>query len=127
MGLLYDPNNPSEALILTRFESDCSKLQLQPVRAPARKAEEMAAAFITLTRYQAQGLIVTANSTNSASQASIIAHVAKHPIIDVRIPENGYSTQTLEKMCWTTKRLCGFQERPVFFPRHLDLGANGKH
>ena len=78
VGLLYDPNNQNDALTLTRFESDCAKLQLQRIRAPARKPEEIAAAFMTLARYKAQGLIVTANSTNDASQKRIIEHAAKH-------------------------------------------------
>ena len=43
-----------------------------------RKAEEIAAAFNTLKRDQAQGLIVSASGTNRAWRESIIEHAAKH-------------------------------------------------
>ena len=78
VGLLYDPNNQSNMLTLTRFEADCGKLQLQSIRAPARKAEEIAAAFKILARNKAQGLLVSANSTNLASRAGIVEYAAKH-------------------------------------------------
>ena len=78
VGLLYDPNNQSDAQSLLRFESDCGKLGLQPIRAPARKPEEIAAAFTTLARYKAQGLIVTTSSANGASRERIIEHAVKH-------------------------------------------------
>ena len=78
VGLLYDPNSQINAQSLTRFESDCAKLQLQPIYAPARKAEEIAAAFKMLARNKAQGLIVPSGSTNNTSRKSIIEHAAKH-------------------------------------------------
>ena len=78
VGLLYDPNDPNDALSLTRFESDCGKLKLQPIRAPARTAAEIAAAFETLARDKAQALLVTNTGTNSASRDRIIEHAAKH-------------------------------------------------
>ena len=77
VGLLYDPNNQNDGLTLKRFESDCGKLQLQPIRAPARNAGEIPAAFKTLARHKAQGLIVIGSSANNASRASIIEHAAK--------------------------------------------------
>ena len=77
VGFLYDPNSRSNALSLTYFESDCGKLQLQPIRAPARNAEEIASAFKILARDKVQGLIVTTGSTNSNSQARIIELAAK--------------------------------------------------
>ena len=77
VGLLYDSSNPVDALGLTRFVSDCAKLQLQSIRAPARKAEEIAAAFKTLARDNAQGLIVIPSNANNTSRASIIEHAAK--------------------------------------------------
>jgi len=77
VGLLYNPNSASNVLILNRFEADCGRLQFKPVRAPVRKAEEIAAAFDTLQRDKAQGVIVTA-STNIVWQDSIIEHAAKH-------------------------------------------------
>ena len=78
VGLLYDPNSRSGALTLTRFESDCGKLQMQPIRAPARKAEEIVTAFKLLTHHKAQGLIVTPSGTNNASQERIIEYAAKN-------------------------------------------------
>ena len=78
VGFLHDPNNQNDALGLARFESDCGKLKLQSIRAPARKADEIATAFKILTRYQTQGLIVTGTSTNTASRERFINHVAKH-------------------------------------------------
>jgi putative tryptophan/tyrosine transport system substrate-binding protein len=78
VGLLYDPNNPIDALQLAQFESGCSKLQLQPVSAPARNAEELAQAFEILVRAKVQALHVTVSSTNNSSRKIIIAHAAKH-------------------------------------------------
>jgi putative ABC transport system substrate-binding protein len=43
-----------------------------------RKREEIAAAFNTLQRVKAQGLIVTISATNNAWMASIIEQAAKH-------------------------------------------------
>ena len=77
-GFLYDPNNQTNVRGLTQFESDCKKLQLQPIRAPARKGEEIAAAFMTLARDKAQGLIVSSGSTTSALRQGIIENAAKH-------------------------------------------------
>jgi putative ABC transport system substrate-binding protein len=42
---LYDPDHAGTVSGLRQFESDCSKLGLKPLRAPVRKAEDMAAAF----------------------------------------------------------------------------------
>ena len=75
---LYDPNNQNEELGLQRFESACGKLKMQPIRAPVRMAEEVAAAFKTLAQNKAQGLIVTAGRTNNASREKIIEHVASY-------------------------------------------------
>ena len=78
VGLIYDPNNQIDALTLARFESACGKLQLQPVRAPARNADEIVTAFKTLVRNKAQGLIVPATSTNSTSLKIVVENAAKH-------------------------------------------------
>ena len=78
VGFLYDPNNQNDALGLARFESDCGKLQLQPIRAPAREAEEIAAALMRLARDKAQGLIVSVGNTNNASRERIIQHADKY-------------------------------------------------
>ena len=78
VGLLYDPNNQNNALQLAQFESDCDKLKIQPIRAPARKAEEIAAAFETLARDKVHGLIVPNSIANMASRERIIEHAAKH-------------------------------------------------
>ncbi len=78
VGFLYDPNNRSNALSLTRFESACAQLKLQSIRAPMRKPEEMEAAFKTLSRHQAHGLIVTQTATSIALRKSIIEYAGKH-------------------------------------------------
>ena len=78
VGFLYDPNNKIDELILRTFESDCVKLQLQPIRAPAREAGEIAAAFKTFARDKVQGLIVLSTATNNASKENIIKLAAKH-------------------------------------------------
>ena len=78
MWFLDDPNNQNEELGLQRFESACGKLKMQPIRAPVRMAEEVAAAFKTLAQNKAQGLIVTAGRTNNASREKIIEHVASY-------------------------------------------------
>ena len=49
-----------------------------PIRAPAGKAEEIAAAFMTLARHQAQALIVTGTGMNNTSRANIVEYAAKH-------------------------------------------------
>jgi putative ABC transport system substrate-binding protein len=78
VGFLYNPDNGSDALGLRRFESDCGKLGFKSVRAPVRKAQEIAAAFKTLQRDKAQGLIVTNRSTNLVWRESIFEFSAKH-------------------------------------------------
>jgi len=78
VALFYDPNNGADALSLKRFESDCAKLALKSIRASVRKAEDIAAAFDTLQRDKAQGLIVTNGNTNTASREIIIEQAAKH-------------------------------------------------
>jgi putative ABC transport system substrate-binding protein len=83
VGFLYDPDNAANTLGLRQFESDCGKLGFKSVRAPVRKAEEIAAAFNTLQRDKAQGLIVTPASTNIARRDSIIENAAKHRLPSV--------------------------------------------
>jgi putative ABC transport system substrate-binding protein len=78
VGYLYNPDNAGNVQSLRQFESDCVKLQLKPIRAPLRKAQEIAAAFNTLQRDKAQGVIVPNPSTSSAWRESIIDQVAKH-------------------------------------------------
>ena len=78
VGFLYDPNNRLNEIQLARFESDCTKLQFQPVRAAARTAEEIPAAFMTLKRKNAQGLIAGAGNTNNSSRKTIVELAAKH-------------------------------------------------
>ena len=77
VGYLYDQTNSNNMLSLGRLESDCGKLQLQLIRAPARASDEITAAFKTLSRDKAQGLLVNANSVNNVSQRSIIELAAK--------------------------------------------------
>jgi putative ABC transport system substrate-binding protein len=78
VGILYNPDNSSDAPVLRQFESDCAKLGFKSIRAPVRKREEIAAVFNTLKRDQARGLIVTSAGTNTAWRDGIIEHAAKH-------------------------------------------------
>ena len=78
VGLLYDPTNPNDAPSAPRFESDCTKLELQPILVPARNREEIAAAFEKLASYKAEGLIVTTGNTNTAALGDIIGYAAKY-------------------------------------------------
>jgi putative ABC transport system substrate-binding protein len=78
VGFLYNPDYVANVLGLSQFESDCDKLNFKSVRAPLRKAEEIPAAFNTLQRDKAQGLIVTPASTNLAWRENIIEQAAKH-------------------------------------------------
>ncbi len=78
VGFLYNPDNAANVLGLKQFESDCGKLGFNSIRAPVRKAEDIATAFNTLKRDKAQGMIVTAASSNIAWRESIIEHAAKH-------------------------------------------------
>ena len=80
VGILYNPDNATNAVGLKQLESDCAKLGFKSVPAPARKAEEIAAAFNTLQRDKVQGLIVTPAGTNIAWRESIIEYAAKHKI-----------------------------------------------
>ena len=76
VGFLYNPDNDSDALGLRQFESDCGKLQFTSIRAPVRKAEDVATAFNTLQRDKAQGLIVSV--TIASMRKSIAELTAKH-------------------------------------------------
>ena len=78
VGLLYDPTNPNDAPSAPRFESDCTKFQFEPILAPARNAEEIAAAFEKLVSHKAEGLIVTTGNTNTAALEEIVRYAAKH-------------------------------------------------
>ena len=78
VGILYNPDNAGNIPSVKQFETDCAKLGFKSIRAPVRKREEITTAFNTLQRDKAQGLIVTAASTNFAWRVSIIEHAAKH-------------------------------------------------
>ena len=78
VGFLYNPDNAASALSLRQFEFDCDKLKFKSLRAPVRNAEEILAAFGTLKRDKAQGLIVSTAGTTIAWRESIIEHAAKH-------------------------------------------------
>jgi ABC-type uncharacterized transport system substrate-binding protein len=78
VGFLYDPDNAANAKGSSRFEADCQKLGLKALRAPARNAEEISAAFNALKRDQAQALIVTAASTFVPLQQRILEHAASY-------------------------------------------------
>jgi len=77
VGFLYDPDNLAGAIGFTQFETDCGKLGFRSVRASVRKAGDIAAAFSTLKRDKAQGLIVTPTGINLASKESIIELAAR--------------------------------------------------
>src|SRR5262249_13267284 len=76
IGFLYDPDNPADQQGLKQFEAACNKLGLRPVRAPARSASDLASVFGTLSRANAQGLIVTSRSF-LGSRATIIDSAAR--------------------------------------------------
>ena len=77
VGFLYNPDNAANVLGLKQFELGCTKLGFQSIRAPVRKAEDIAPVFNILMRDKAQGLVVT-GGTNYAWRASVIEHAAKH-------------------------------------------------
>jgi putative ABC transport system substrate-binding protein len=78
VGLLYDPTNPNDAPSAPRFESDCVKFRFDPILAPARNTEEIAAAFRTLAQDGVEGLIVATGNTNTAALDQIIGYAAQH-------------------------------------------------
>ena len=80
VGFLYNPDNGNDVLGLRQFESDCAKFKFTSVRAPLRKAEEVAAAFVALKRDIAQGLIVSQSITNNDSRKSIVEHAARYQL-----------------------------------------------
>ena len=80
VGILYSPDNASNVSILRQFEADCGKLGFNSIRAPVRQAQDVATAFHTLKRDQAQGMIVTAANSNVAWRESIIEQAAKNRI-----------------------------------------------
>jgi ABC-type uncharacterized transport system substrate-binding protein len=77
-GFLYNPDNNNDKLGLTQFEADCRKLQLTPMLAPVRKAEEVATAFKSLQQDKAEGLIVSQASSNLAWLQRIVDAAAQH-------------------------------------------------
>ena len=83
VAFFYNPANANDTLSLTQFESDCGELQLKSIRAPARQRTEIAEAFNTLQRENAQGVLVSNSGSSNAWRASIIEHAAKHrlPVI----------------------------------------------
>ena len=79
VGILYNPgNNTGDAPVLIQFESNCAKLGFKSVRAPLRKAEDVADVFKKLQREMAQAILVTTATTNGAWRKSIIEHAAKY-------------------------------------------------
>ena len=78
VGILHNPDNAADSSTLRQFESDCAKLGFKSILARVRKREEIAAAFNTLLRDKAQGLIVTSAGTNFAWRETIIEQAVKH-------------------------------------------------
>ena len=89
VGYLYNPDFSNDVMALRQFESDCAKLQFTSIRAPVRKAEEVATAFRILQREKAQGLIVSQASTNNAWRKDIVEHAAQHRL-PAAYPISGY-------------------------------------
>ena len=71
VGLIYDPNNPIDRLVLMRFESTCANIKMVCLRAPATKPDNIAAAFDALKIHKAQGIIVTSSGINNADRQQI--------------------------------------------------------
>jgi putative ABC transport system substrate-binding protein len=78
VGFLYNPENPTNLLILRQFEVDCGKLGLIPILTTIRNGNEVEAAFKILRRDRAQGLIVSAGSTTTAFQDRIVEQAEKN-------------------------------------------------
>ena len=78
VGFLYNPENPTNLLILRQFEVDCGKLGLIPILTTIRNGDEVEAAFKILRRDRAQGLIVSAGSTTTAFQDRIVEQAEKN-------------------------------------------------
>lgn len=78
IGLLYDPGNKIDEIVLSRFESTCSKLRLAAIRAPAAKSDEISAAFADLRSHKADGLIVTSSAINNADREKITKLAMTH-------------------------------------------------
>jgi putative ABC transport system substrate-binding protein len=77
-GYVYNPDNASSERGWKSFDSDCRKLQIKPISARLRKAEDIAAVFDTLRGEQAQGFVVSNGSTNIALLNHIIENAQKH-------------------------------------------------
>ena len=77
VGLLYNSTDDNDLLALRQFESDCTKIRVQALRAPTAKAEEVLAALNKLARDKAQALIVTTTGSFYASRKVIAAQAAK--------------------------------------------------
>jgi putative ABC transport system substrate-binding protein len=100
VGFLYHPDNSSDTLGLRRIELDCAKLKLQPLPAPVRESQELAAAFNKLKRDKAGALIVSNASTHGVWLETIVEQALKHRLPAIygraRFPDSGglisYST-----------------------------------
>jgi putative ABC transport system substrate-binding protein len=66
VGVLYNPDITGGVLSLREFESDCTKLGFESIRAPMRTAQDVEPVFEALKRHKAQGLVVTGSSTINA-------------------------------------------------------------
>jgi putative tryptophan/tyrosine transport system substrate-binding protein len=76
VGFLYNPDNAIDIIALREFESACKKLQITSILAEVR--EEIATAFKTLLRDNAQGFVVSQSSTTAALRDSIIEFAAQN-------------------------------------------------
>jgi putative ABC transport system substrate-binding protein len=78
VGLLFNPENQSNAQQLEQFGRDCGKLRMTAIPAPSRSTEDIAGAFRLLVREKAQGLIVPSNSTNNTARRTIAERAITH-------------------------------------------------
>ncbi len=72
VGLLYDPANESNQVTLRQFESECRKLRMQPVGAPASGVEQVQAALKGLSEKKVQGFLVLSNRTSNSAIGNIV-------------------------------------------------------
>jgi putative ABC transport system substrate-binding protein len=105
VGYLYHADNTASVAIFARLESECSKLQIQCIRAAVRERQDIPGAFDALQRDKAQGLIVAPGSTQSDWRDTIIDHAARRRLPAIYILNTAadarglisYASNTLER------------------------------
>ena len=105
VGFLYHADNAASAAIFARLESECSKVQIQCIRAAVHDRQNISSAFVSLQREKADGLIVAPSQTQIAWRDTIIDHATRRRLPAIYVwpaaPEAGglisYSTSGLER------------------------------